>query len=274
MVAIEGKKPQSSFRARLHEVIFEADTRAGKAFDIALMVVIFVSVVTVMLDSVSVIRQQHSRLLFGMEWFFTILFTIEYVLRLSCIGRPARYATSFFGVIDLLAILPTYLSLIFPGTQYLVVIRILRVLRVFRVLKLAQFIAEADTLLTALRASRHKIIVFIFTVFTLVVIFGSLMYLVEGESAGFTSIPRGIYWAVVTLTTVGYGDISPKSAVGQAIASIVMVLGFAIIAVPTGIVTAELVRADRPVSTQACPQCSGEGHAFGARYCKDCGAAL
>jgi voltage-gated potassium channel len=274
MTPIERKKPDSNFRARVHEIIFEADTPAGRLFDIGLIIAIVGSVVAVMLDSVTAIRMQHRQALLVIEWFFTIAFTIEYVLRLASIGKPMKYATSFFGLVDLLAILPTYLSIIFPGTHYLIVIRVLRVLRVFRVLKLAQFIAEANTLMSALRASRHKITVFLFTVITLVIVFGSLMYLVEGADAGFTSIPRGIYWAIVTLTTVGYGDISPKSSFGQLIAAMVMILGFAIIAVPTGIVTAEIFRSEHPVSTQSCPQCSSEGHEFGARFCKDCGAKL
>jgi voltage-gated potassium channel len=275
MAPIEKKKPEGSRRGRLHEIIFEADTPSGKAFDVALIVAIILSVIAVMLDSVVSIQENYGAALIAVEWFFTILFSIEYGLRLSCIGRPAKYATSFFGIVDLLAILPTYLSLLVPGSQYLIVIRILRVLRVFRVFKLAQYIAESNQLIRALRASTHKIIVFLFVVFTLVVVFGSLMYLIEGRDSGFTSIPRGIYWAVVTLTTVGYGDISPKSAIGQTVAALVMIMGFAIIAVPTGIVTAELSRVqESTVSTQACPQCSAEGHTYGARYCKDCGALL
>ena len=275
----ERKKPQSRVRARLHEIIFEADTRVGRFFDLALIWCILISVVAVMLDSVAGIRAQHGTLLTVIEWTVTILFTIEYALRLSCIGRPVSYATSFYGVIDLLSIVPTYLGLIFPGGHVLLVIRILRVLRIFRVLKLVQFLAEADIMARALRASSRKIAVFFAAVLSLVIVFGSVMYLIEGEAHGFTSIPRGIYWAIVTMTTVGYGDISPETAAGQAVASVVMVLGFAIIAVPTGIVASEMSRADtrRPstqVSTQVCPQCASEGHAHGARFCKDCGAPL
>jgi voltage-gated potassium channel len=267
--------PRSGRRARLHEIIFEADTTAGKLFDVALIWGILVSVVAVMLESVGTIRAMHGAVLTGVEWFFTIAFTVEYLLRLSCIGRPWRYATSFFGVVDLLAIVPTYLSLILPGGQVLLVIRILRVLRIFRVLKLARFLQEGRDMARALRASARKIAVFFSTVLALVVVFGSIMYLIEGEANGFTSIPRSIYWAIVTLTTVGYGDISPNTAIGQAIASIVMILGFAIIAVPTGIVTSEMTRArSGSVSTQACPQCSAEGHEVGARYCKECGTRL
>jgi len=265
----------SGLRARLHEIIFEADTQTGKLFDLALLVSILLSVVAVMLDSVQVVRAAHGRLLTGAEWFFTALFTVEYLLRLYCVGRPLRYATSFYGIVDLLAILPTYLSVILPGSQYLLVIRILRVLRIFRVLKLVRYLQEASVMARALRASRRKIVVFFATVLTLVVIFGSIMYLVEGAAHGFTSIPRSIYWAIVTMTTVGYGDISPGTALGQAIASLVMILGFAIIAVPTGIVASEMTKVELgDVSTQACPQCSSEGHDYGAKYCKDCGAKL
>jgi voltage-gated potassium channel len=209
------------------------------------------------------------------EWFFTILFTIEYVLRLYSVGRPHRYATSFFGIVDLLAVLPTYFSVFFPGSQYLLVIRILRVLRIFRVFKLVQYLGEANLLIQALRASRRKITVFLFTVATLVVVFGALMYLIEDASSGFTSIPASIYWAVVTLTTVGYGDISPKTPVGQALSVLIMIIGYGIIAVPTGIVTVELSQAfKKKLSTQACPECSREGHDSDATHCKFCGAKL
>ena len=225
---------------RLHEIIFEADTPAGKLFDVVLMWSIILSVVAVMLDSVTAVRVQYGWLLYAIEWFFTILFTVEYALRLISVGRPLKYATSFFGIVDLLAIIPTYLSLIIPGSQYLLVVRILRVLRVFRVLKLAHYLGEANLLMQALSASYRKISVFLFTVLTLVIIFGSLMYLIEGQENGFTSIPRGVYWAIVTLTTVGYGDISPQTALGQTLAALIMILGYGIIAVPTGIVTVEM----------------------------------
>jgi voltage-gated potassium channel len=269
------KKPATHLRGHLHEIIFEADTRAGRFFDLALIWCILLSVVAVMLDSVRGIRETHGTLLTTAEWVFTILFTIEYLLRLSCIGRPWRYATSFFGVVDLLAIVPTYLSLFFPGSQYLLVIRVLRVLRIFRVLKLVQFLNEANVMARALRSSSRKIVVFFATVLTLVVVFGSVMYMIEGEKHGFTSIPRSIYWAIVTMTTVGYGDISPSTALGQTVAAVVMMLGFAIIAVPTGIVVGEMSRAQaRVVSTQVCPECSAEGHDPDARFCKRCGAAL
>jgi voltage-gated potassium channel len=263
------------WRAKAHEIIFEADTPAGKAFDIALIFTIILSVVAVMLESVAPIRARYGPVLRTTEWVITILFTIEYVLRLLSVGQPIRYAKSFFGVIDLLAILPTYISVIVPGAQALIVVRVLRILRVFRVLKLVQYIEEAATLKRALRASGRKILVFVFVVALLVTIVGALMYLVEGEDAGFTSIPRSVYWAVVTVTTVGYGDIAPVTALGQFLSALLMVTGYGIIAVPTGIVTTELVR-DRhaPVSTQACHECSAEGHAPDAVYCKRCGAEL
>ncbi|MEM9665846.1 MAG: ion transporter, partial [Bacteroidota bacterium] len=210
------------------------------------------------------------------EWGFTILFTIEYVLRLISVERPLRYATSFFGIVDLLAVIPTYLSFFLPGAQFLLVVRLLRVLRVFRVLKLAIYLDEASILTEALRASRRKIIIFVFTVATLVVILGSLMYLIEGAENGFTSIPRSIYWAVVTLTTVGYGDISPQTNLGQTLAALIMIIGYGIIAVPTGIVSAEIARAGAPtrVTTLACRVCMAEGHAPGSRYCNQCGEEL
>ncbi len=263
---------RSSFRQRLRIIIFEADTPAGKAFDVALIAVILLSVVVVMLDSVNRFHMRLDALFTLLEWIFTILFTIEYLARLYCVERPLKYATSFFGVVDLLAILPTYVSLIFPGSHYLAVIRVLRVLRIFRVLKLVQYLGEARLLMQALRASRRKITVFLFTVLTLVVILGSMMYIIEGEENGFTSIPRSIYWAIVTLTTVGYGDISPRTPLGQALSSLVMILGYSIIAVPTGIVTVEVARADK--QTRKCPGCGASGHDADARYCKYCGTQL
>jgi voltage-gated potassium channel len=267
------KSPQ--WRHALHEIIFEADTPAGKLFDILLIVSIVVSVVLVMLDSVSGIRSVYGRQLYVGEWAFTILFTVEYLLRLLCVRRPLAYATSFFGMVDLLAILPTYLSIIIPGSQYLLVIRLLRVLRIFRVLKLVPYLGEARLLVQALQASRRKIIVFLFTVMILVIIFGSLMYLIEDPDSGFTSIPQSIYWAIVTLTTVGYGDISPQTGLGQFLSAMIMVIGFGMIAVPTGIVTVEMAQSfKRMVSTQACPDCSAEGHDVDARHCKYCGARL
>jgi voltage-gated potassium channel len=260
----------------LHEVIFEADTPMGKAFDVILIASIALSVLAVMIDTIHSMNERYGSFLYGVEWFFTILFTVEYVLRLLCVGRPIRYAVSFFGIVDILAIAPTYLSLVLAGSQYLIVIRVLRVLRVFRVLKLAEYLGEAQVLQKALLASRRKITVFLITVATLVVILGSLMYLIEGEANGFTSIPLSIYWAVVTLTTVGYGDISPHTTWGRGLAVIVMILGYSIIAIPTGIFTAEFAQAARKkgVSTQSCPQCSAEGHDPDAKFCKFCGEGL
>jgi voltage-gated potassium channel len=268
--------PAAGRRARLHEIIFEADTRAGRLFDLALIWLILLSVATVILESVRSVRAQYGEILYALEWLFTILFTVEYALRLLSVRRPLRYATSFFGVVDLLAIIPTYLSIFVPGSQYLLVIRILRLLRVFRLLKLSEYVTEADTLRLALRASRRKISVFISAVVLLVVIIGALMYVVEGEEHGFTSIPISIYWAIVTLTTVGYGDLSPRTPIGQILASIVMIIGYGIIAVPTGIVTVELAQAarERKISRQSCPSCAAEGHDPDALHCKYCGANL
>ena len=268
-------KTFAKIREKLHEVIFEADTPVGKWFDLLLIICIGVSVTLVMLDSVASIQKSWGESLYKWEWFFTLLFTVEYILRLLSVKRPMLYATSFFGIVDLLAILPTYFSLLFPGSQYLLVIRILRVLRIFRIFKLVQYLSEAKLLVQALRASRRKITVFIFTVFTLVIIFGCLMYLLEDPADGFTSIPRSIYWAIVTLTTVGYGDISPKTGMGQAVSAIIMIIGYAIIAVPTGIVTVELSHAfHKKLTTQACPTCSAEGHDSDAKHCKFCGEKL
>lgn len=267
------KKPQ--WRDRLHEVIFEADTPAGKLFDVVLICSIVLSVTVVLLDSMVVVRARYGDLLYAAEWFFTILFTIEYILRLISVRWPLKYATSFFGLVDLLAILPTYLSLFLPGSQYLLTIRVLRLLRIFRVFKLTAYVSEAQLITTALQASRRKISVFLFSVVTIVIIIGSTMYVVEGAESGFVNIPTSIYWAIVTLTTVGYGDLSPQTALGKVIASIVMIIGFSIIAVPTGIVTAELTQAAKSrVSTQACPSCSLDGHDHDAIYCKYCSAHL
>jgi voltage-gated potassium channel len=264
------------WRRRLHEVIFEAETPGGRAFDVALIWCIGLSVAAAVFESVPSVRENYGGLLYAIEWFFTLLFTIEYVLRLVCVRSPARYALSFLGLIDLLAIAPTYASLVLPGVQFLLVIRVLRLLRVFRIFKLVEYLNEADVLSSALRASRRKISVFLLTVLTLVLIIGTLIYVIEGEENGFTSIPVSVYWAIVTLTTVGYGDLSPKTPLGQALASAVMIVGYAIIAIPTGIVTVELTRAASPhhVSTEACPNCGREGHDFDASYCKYCGALL
>lgn len=265
----------SRLKSKLHEIIFEAETPGGKAFDVMLLLLIVASVCTVLLESVRGIRQDWGGTLRLFEWIFTFLFTLEYLLRIICVGRPLRYALSFFGIVDFLAIVPTYLSVMIAGAQSLIVIRALRLLRVFRVLKLAHFVGASRMLQAALRASFRKIIVFIGTVLTLVLIIGALMYLIEGERNGFTSIPRSIYWAIVTMTTVGYGDIAPQTWLGRLLASAVMILGYGIIAVPTGIVTVEVALGKkRTISTQACPECSAEGHDPDAKFCKYCGGSL
>jgi voltage-gated potassium channel len=275
MSNMRDQRPASGWREQLHSIIFESDTPAGKAFDIALLVAITCSVLVVMLDSVRSINQQYGALLLMLEWFFTILFTIEYVLRLLAVRRPLAYSASFFGIVDLIALVPTYLSLLLPGTQYLLVVRVLRLLRMFRILRLTEYLQEGTILRRALWASRRKISVFLLTVVTITIIVGAVMYVVEGEANGFTSIPLSIYWAVVTLTTVGYGDLSPQTPLGQALAVVVMLLGYGIIAVPTGVVTAELTRTQRtPQSGQTCRNCGKEGHEIDAYYCSRCGAAL
>jgi len=277
MKKITDKNSLSGWRKFLFEVIFEAETPAGKLFDVALIISIIASVSVAMLDSVASVSAKYGELLNGLEWFFTILFSVEYLLRLICVGNPIRYARSFFGVVDLLAILPTYINIFLPGTHYLLVIRLLRVLRVFRVLKLGRCVGEANVLMGALVASRRKILVFLFTVLTLVVIIGSLIYVIEGRDAGsgFTSIPKGVYWAVVTLTTVGYGDISPQTPLGQFLAAVVMIMGYSIIAVPTGIVTVEFSKAwQKEITSQVCPQCTQQGHDPDAKHCKFCGSKL
>lgn len=265
-------------RDRIHEVIFEADTPTGKRFDIALMILIVLSVIVVMLESSEEWEAKYSSLFFVLEWIFTIVFTIEYILRLTVTIRPMKYALSFYGIIDLIAILPSYLSFFLVGTQYFVIIRILRLLRVFRVFKLGQFLTEGDQLRRAMIASRNKITVFLFAVTLLVVLIGSVMYLIEGgQNDGFSSIPRAVYWAIVTLTTVGYGDITPQTDVGQFLSAIVMILGYAIIAVPTGIVTSEMfdqAATKRKTNTQVCRYCTKEGHDDDATYCKYCGGRL
>ena len=268
-------KPIDRWRSTLHEIIFEADTPVGKAFDILLILTIMVSVFVVMLDSVQAVHVKHAHLLSVIEWIITGLFTVEYAMRILSVQRPAMYMRSFYGIVDVLAILPSYTSLLFPGMRYLQAIRIVRVLRIFRVLKLVRYIREAKILSNALKASWRKITVFLFTVLILVTIFGCVVYVIEGEANGFTSIPRSIYWAIVTLTTVGYGDLSPKTGMGQTFAAIIMILGYAIIAVPTGIVTVEMTKAEaKQISTQSCPFCSAEGHDVDAVHCKYCGGKL
>jgi len=271
-------KPEPSappWRHLLHEIIFEARTPAGKAFDVSLLILILLSLVIVSLESVASIRASHGYLLRWLEWIITILFTVEYVVRLISVNRPLRYAKSFFGVVDLLAILPTYLSLFFAGTQALIAIRALRLLRVFRILKLAHYLAEASILWTALKASHRKITVFLGTVVTLVMIVGAVMYLIEGADSGFTSIPQSVYWAVVTMTTVGYGDIAPQTVPGKFLASLVMILGYGIIAVPTGVVTAEIAQVLRESAAEvACLDCGKQGHRTDSTFCRFCGGKL
>ena len=268
---------QAPWRQRLHTIIFEADTRAGRTFDIVLILAITTSVVLVIVETVTGRRSPLGRTIFAAEWMLTILFTAEYIARLLAVRRPVAYATSFFGIVDLLAILPAYASIAFAGGQYFLVVRVLRLLRIFRIFKLAHFLSGAQVLTAAIAAARYKIGVFLFTVVTLIVIVGALMYVIEGGTNGFTSIPTSMYWAVVTLTTVGYGDVAPVTTLGRFVASLVMILGYGIIAVPTGIVTTELVNAARrpeDISRQACPSCAVEGHQVGARYCFRCGNAL
>jgi voltage-gated potassium channel len=247
--------------------------------DVFLIICILLSVFAVMLDSVSSLRTEHRILMYNIEWFFTILFTIEYALRLVCVKSKVRYATSLFGIVDLLAIIPTYLSLFLPGSQFLLVIRILRVLRIFRILKLVKYLDEADLLLRALKSSSRKITVFLFAVLTLVVILGSLMYVIEGEENGFTSIPMSIHWAIVTLTTVGYGNIVPQTPLGIALSSVVMIIGYSIIAVPTGIVTAEIGFAsmeerEKMAKRPVCDNCGNDDNDKDAIFCKLCGTKL
>ena len=265
----------SSLRKRVHEVIFEADTKAGKLFDVVLLVVIIASVIVVMLDSIAEIHQRYFDLLYALEWIFTIIFTVEYILRLWSVKQPWRYARSFFGIIDLLSILPTYISILVAGSQYLLVIRALRLLRVFRILKLVKFTREGMQILVSVRRSIYKISVFLAFVLTLVTILGSMMYMIEGSSnERFTSIPTSIYWAIVTLTTVGYGDITPATAVGQFLAAVIMLLGYALIAVPTGIVGAEIAVSQRSLNTHNCRNCALEFHEDDASFCKRCGENL
>ena len=264
-----------TLRQRWQHIIFGTDTPAGQLFDIILIVAILGSVIAVMLDSVSSLHEEYGVALYAAEWFFTILFTIEYTIRLWVSERPLRYARSFFGVVDLLSIIPTYLSLLIPGSNYLLTIRALRVLRVFRVMKLAKFMGEANQLGIALIRTRRKIAVFMFSVFVVIIIFGSLMYVVEGPEHGFSSIPQSIYWAIVTITTVGYGDISPQTGLGQLIASLAMITGYALIAVHTGIVTAEISAARVSMRYEReCPGCHRHSHEPDARFCQQCGEEL
>ena len=261
-------------RARVRAIVFGADTRPGRAYDIALLGLIAVSVVMVMLDSVASLQTKHGPFFLACEWGFTILFTIDYGVRLWCSDRPLRYAFSFYGLVDFLGMMPTYLSLVFRGGRYLVAIRFLRMLRAFRVLALSSYEGELRAMRAALHASRHRIVVFLFFVLTLVVVLGALMYVIEGGQNGFTSIPASIYWAIVTLTTVGYGDISPGTPLGQTIAAMLMIMGYSIIVVPTGSVSVEVARVGRLVVGLVCPACRRPGHDADAVYCRFCGAEL
>lgn len=265
-------------RKKLFIIVFGTDTRAGKLFDVVLLWAILLSVISVMLESVSDIKLRYTNLLYIGEWSFTILFTIEYLLRLFISPEPRKYAFSFLGIIDLLATLPSYIALVVTGGTYLVVIRSIRLLRIFRILKLGRYVREASVLTNALRASRHKILVFLGAVTTLAMIAGTLMYMIEGAESGFTSIPRSIYWAIVTITTVGYGDIAPQTIVGQFTASVLMLMGYAIIAVPTGIVTSEMVSAEkeqlRKEKPKTCSNCGLDQHDPDSVFCKKCGAKL
>lgn len=265
-----------NWKSKLHEIIYEADTKKGKWFDIILILTILLSIILVMLESVESIDTKYHNLLNSAEWVITILFTIEYFARIISIKKPASYIFSFYGIIDFLATIPKYLSLIFIGTHALVALRALRLLRVFRILKLARYLGASKTLISALKSSKIKILVFLFSVLVLTIILGTVMYLIEGPENGFTSIPYSMYWAIVTLTTVGYGDIAPHTPIGQFIASIVMILGYGIIAVPTGIVTSEMTKADNKVhtNTQHCTNCGADKHLDNAEYCNQCGEKL
>ena len=268
-------RPLAGWRLAAYTIVFEADTRAGRLFDLALLWLIVASVAVVMLDSVAVIRADWGALFTRLEWGFTALFTLEYALRLVCVRRPARYALSPFGLIDLLAIVPTYLALLVPGLHALIDVRVLRLLRIFRILKLTAYVAEYGALGRALLASRRKVAVFLSFVLLVALVMGTLMYVVEGPENGFTSVPMSVYWAITTLTTVGFGDITPKTDLGRLIASVMMLLGWGTLAVPTGIVSAEFTAqrfSQAPPTTRTCQACLSEGHLPQARFCRDCGA--
>ena len=267
--------PQPGWRRTLHGVVFGYHTRPGLIFDLWLIAAILVSVGVAMADSVAPIHERHGDLLYGLEWFFTLLFTAEYLVRLAIVARPLRYARSLYGIIDLLAVLPTYLSLLLAGSQYLLVIRLLRILRVFRLLKLTRYVSESGLMVEALLRSRRKVLVFVTFMLTLVTVFGALMYLIEGPENGFTSIPISMYWAIVTVATVGFGDIAPVTALGRLVTSFLILIGYGIIAVPTGIYTAELMNSLRAtVDDRVCGRCGLEGHLSDARYCRRCREAL
>jgi len=269
-------RPAAGWRLRMYTVIFEADTRAGRLFDLLLIAFILGSVAVVMLDSIAAVHEKHAALFLPLEWAFTLVFSAEYIARLVCVRHPLRYARSAFGIIDLLAVLPTYLAVLVPGMHALLDVRVLRLLRLFRILKLAAYVAEFGALGSALVASRRKIMVFIAFVMLVVLVMGTLMYVVEGPANGFTSIPLSVYWAITTMTTVGFGDITPKTDLGRIIASVMMLLGWGTLAVPTGIVSAEFTaqRILREPTTRTCHECLSEGHLPNARFCRDCGAEL
>ncbi|MHA6493452.1 ion transporter [Pseudomonas borbori] len=266
----------ASWRERLYIIIFYTNTPAGQRFDRYLLLVIMASLIVVMLESVSSVNSQYGELLNILEWGFTLLFAVEYLVRLYCAPKPLRYAFSFYGLIDLLAVLPAFLALLFPEAGYLLIVRVIRMLRIFRVLKLTPYLSQANFLLVALRGSKQKIVVFLLSVSTMVVVYGTLMYVIEGPQHGFTSIPKSIYWAVVTLTTVGYGDMVPSTPLGQLVSTLVMITGYSIIAVPTGIFTAELANAMRSEgqTSHACPNCNKSPHEVAAAFCNRCGRAL
>jgi len=270
-------KPEKGWREKLYEVIFEANTPAGKFFDVALVIIIFTSVITLMLESVNSIYIKYKVLFKVLEWFYTIVFTIEYILRLICVKSPIRYAKSTYGIIDLLSVLPSYIELFLPNTHFLLIVRSFRLLRVFRIFKMVKFLRESRMLTLSLLSSYRKITIFLFFVLLLTVFFGSLMYVVEYQhNPGFTNIPQSIYWAIVTLTTVGYGDIAPITALGKVLASFIMILGYAIIAVPTGLVTASIMKDKHGQINhhELCSHCLREGHDQDAEFCKHCGNKL
>jgi voltage-gated potassium channel len=272
-----GERQLSPFQQKWHNIIFEADTPLGKAFDIVLLIAILISVTVVMLESVATVQVKYNQLFNLLEWIFTIVFTIEYLFRVWCSYRPKAYIGSFYGIVDLLCILPSYAEIIFGGAHFLLTIRILRLMRIFRIFKLVPFLNESRQLTSALQHSRRKIMVFFFFIGLLTIVLGAIMYVIEsGHNSGFTSIPVSVYWAVVTLTTVGYGDIAPVTPIGQAFSAIIMIMGYAIIAVPTGIVTVEMsrIRSRDEVDQRICPHCMREGHDTNADYCKFCGSKL
>jgi len=267
-------RPPEKLRDRIHTVIYEADTPAGKLFDLMLIALIIISIVAVMLESVASINIRYGKELAIIEWVITIFFTIEYLGRIFSVRKPILYIISFYGIIDLVSFLPGYIDLIFPGLHFLVSLRAIRLLRIFRILKLMHFVGASNQLVTALKKSRNKIAVFLFTVIVLCVILGTIMYMIEGPNSGFTSIPMSIYWTIVTLTTVGFGDITPATAFGQFISIIIMILGYGIIAVPTGLVTAQFIGNKDEPNTQSCPNCSASHHRDNAKYCYNCAAKL